>query len=155
MIRIGDRLKTEIEREGEKAYPFEGCGLLLGRVDESGQHAVAILPVENSWEKVEERRTRFRIAPQELLRAEIEAADRGLDVIGVYHSHPDHPPIASARDLNWATWSGYSYLISEIRDGAAKESRSWRLRSDRRGFDEEEIITVETVAEDLSPRSSE
>jgi proteasome lid subunit RPN8/RPN11 len=73
------------------------------------------------------------------VQAELEAMRRGLDVIGVFHSHPDSPPVASPRDLAWAAFAGYSYLITEIRQGAAVNGRSWQLLPDRSGFVEEEI----------------
>ena len=62
-----------------------------------------------------------------------------LDVIGIFHSHPDHPPVASPRDLQWAGWSGYSYLITNVENGEPQYSQSWQLAADRQSFIEEEI----------------
>ena len=139
MLTISQELLTQIHENGERSYPFEGCGLLLGRMN-NGHNAVRVVyPVPNHWEVEEEKRVRFRISDSDLMDAELKAAEMDLDVIGVFHSHPDHPPIASPRDLAWATWPGYSYLISEIFNGRAGGSQSWQLRDDRQGFDEENI----------------
>ncbi|HZD09872.1 MAG TPA: M67 family metallopeptidase, partial [Candidatus Binatia bacterium] len=87
----------------------------------------------------EERRVRFLISPQDMMRAEMAAMRQELDVVGIFHSHPDDRPIASPRDLAWATWPGYSYLITEVRGGQPGLSRSWQLSPDRSGFLEEDI----------------
>ena len=88
---------------------------------------------------IEERRVRFRIDELDLVEAELTADEHDLSVIGVFHSHPDHPPAASPRDLAWATWPGYSYLITEVRKGDPVQSKSWQLLPDRSGFYEEDI----------------
>jgi proteasome lid subunit RPN8/RPN11 len=101
--------------------------------------AEAIFPVPNRWENEEEKSYRFLIHDQDMLQAELAAAAQDLDVIGIFHSHPDHPPDASLRDLAWAAWSGYSYLITEVRDKKPVRSRSWQLLIDRSGFEQETI----------------
>ena len=143
-LRIPPEVQREIEEHGASAYPYEGCGLLLGRQSHNGRDKVvsSIFPVENRWEVEEEKVVRFQIAPQDMLQAELAAMREGLDIVGVFHSHPDHEPVASPRDLEWATWPGYSYLITEIRDGAPGRSRSWQLTSDRSGFVEEEVTVA-------------
>lgn len=132
-------LQAEIARHGMAAYPYEGCGLLLGEMTDGVKVVRAVQPTPNVWPEAEERRVRFRIAERDWLAAELAAAAQGLDIIGVFHSHPDHPPVASPRDLAWAAWSGYSYLITEIRAGQAHSSRSWELNPTRTAFDEELI----------------
>lgn len=144
MLKIDKRLKQEIESHGIAAYPYEGCGLLLGQQVKGGNGRIdnvvtSLFPVANSWEVEEEKRERFLIAPQDMLQAELTAASQGLDIVGIFHSHPDHPPIASPRDVAWAAWPGHSYLITEIRQGQSKQSRSWQLLPDRSGFEEEEV----------------
>jgi proteasome lid subunit RPN8/RPN11 len=134
-----EEILQQIKAHGAAAYPYEGCGLLLGRHVGDTNQTVAIFPVENRWEIEEEKRVRFAIAPEDMLRAELAAARQDLGVIGVFHSHPDDAPVASPRDLAWAAWSGYSYLITEVRDGAPQQSRSWQLREDRTGFIEEKL----------------
>jgi proteasome lid subunit RPN8/RPN11 len=139
MLRITLAILDQIEAHGQDAYPYEGCGLLLGRAEDGANVVTAVRCLPNMWPVEEEKRTRFRIAAEDWRDVEMEAMLDDLDVIGVFHSHPDHPPVASARDLAWAAWPGYSYLISEIRAGQPALSRSWQLKSDRSGFVEEEI----------------
>ena len=105
----------------------------------------AVRPLSNVWPVEEEKRVRFRIAENDWRDVEMEAMMQDLDVLGVFHSHPDHPPVASPRDLAWAAWPGYSYLITEIRAGRSAGSRSWQLLDDRSGFVEEKI--EETIME--------
>ncbi|MCA9968161.1 MAG: M67 family metallopeptidase, partial [Anaerolineales bacterium] len=93
----------------------------------------------NVWPIEAEKPIRFRIAEQDWLAAEMEAMLADLDIIGIFHSHPDNPPIASPRDLAWASWPGYSYIITEVAAGEPTHSRSWQLQPDRSGFVEEMI----------------
>ncbi len=139
MLIILREIQRQIEAHGTASYPYEGCGLLLGTAVNGDNIVSAIRPMQNVWPDQEERRERFRIDEQAWLQAEMSAMAAGLDVIGVFHSHPDHPPDASPRDLAWAAFSGYSYLITEIREGEPKHGRSWQLLPDRSGFVEEEI----------------
>lgn len=139
MLKLNERLAAEIKAQGAAAYPYEGCGLLLGQTDGSKKVVTALYPVENRWEVEAEKRVRFRIGAEDMLQAELRAMRQGLEIVGIFHSHPDHEPVASPRDLAWATWPGYSYLITEVREGKARTSRSWQLREDRSGFEEEKI----------------
>ncbi len=101
---------------------------------------VAVLPLSNAREG-EARRTRYMITPQDALRAEQEAAEREMDVIGVFHSHPDHPNRPSEFDREWAMpW--FTYLITSVWTGEATESRAWRLSDDRTSFREEKIEMI-------------
>ena len=143
MLRLTNGTLEEIQDHGVVSYPYEGCGLLLGRIVNGDNIVEAIYTVPNRWEDEEEKRVRFLIHDQDMLRAEMAAAEKGLDVIGIFHSHPDHPPEASPRDLAWAAWTGYSYLITEIRDGQPLKSRSWQLLLDRSGFKEEAVVIDE------------
>lgn len=139
MLQLTAALEREIQALGAAAYPYEGCGLLLGLQNGDRNVVEAIFPVENRWEVEEEKRERFLITPEAMFQAEMAAMRQGMDIVGIYHSHPDHPPVASPRDLAWATWPGYSYLITEVRDGQAGTSRSWQLAEDRSGFVEEPL----------------
>lgn len=139
MLKISAQLLTQIEAHGAASYPFEGCGLLLGTMVKGVNTVTALFPVENSWPNEAEKPERFLIAPQEMLRAEMAALRADVDVIGIFHSHPDHPPIASPRDLAWATWPNYSYLITEVREGKPGVSRAWQLTDARDGFDEQPV----------------
>jgi proteasome lid subunit RPN8/RPN11 len=98
--------------------------------------------MKNVWPKESEKPIRFRIDPQAWQQVEMEAMMKGLDVIGIFHSHPDDVPVASPRDLAWASWPGYSYLITQVLKGEPTFSRSWQLQADRSGFFEEEIEEV-------------
>jgi proteasome lid subunit RPN8/RPN11 len=139
MLQLTPELHEQIRAHGVRSYPFEGCGLLLGRTENGVNVAVGVRPLPNVWPDEEERRVRFRIAEDDWRDVELEAMLDGLDVVGVFHSHPDHPPVASPRDLAWAAWPGYSYLITRISGGAPDESRSWQLLPDRSGFVEETV----------------
>ncbi|MGB3713307.1 MAG: M67 family metallopeptidase [Candidatus Promineifilaceae bacterium] len=142
MLLLDQNVRATIASLAAESYPFEGCGLLIGSVEDGSNVVEAVFPVPNVWAEKEERRARFRIDEIDMVNAELEAAAQGLDVIGIYHSHPDHPPIASPRDLAWATWPGYSYLITEVREGKPGHSKSWQLLADRSGFYEEEIELI-------------
>lgn len=144
MLELDAGLLAAINAHGAASYPNEGCGLLLGEVAADRAVVRSIFPVENRWHIAEEKRERFLISPQDMLQAELAAEDAGLEVIGVFHSHPDHEPVASPRDLAWAAWAGYSYLITAVRDGKPAESRSWQLLPDRSGFTEEPVAVVGT-----------
>ena len=139
MLQLSSKIHETIKRHGVNAYPYEGCGLLLGRVEEGVNIVTTVRPLPNAWPDKEEKRVRFRIAEDDWRDVEFEAMLEDLDVIGVFHSHPDHPPVASARDLAWAAWPGYSYLITRIDGGMPDISRSWQLLPDRSGFIEEAV----------------
>jgi proteasome lid subunit RPN8/RPN11 len=125
----------------ERDYPYECCGLLLGSSEARGSKSIGeIFPISNAREE-EAKRNRFLIRPEELLRGEQYAAERGLDVIGFYHSHPDHPAEPSQYDLAHA-WPVYSYIVVSVRAEAAGDLRSWEMEPDRSTFTEEEILVV-------------
>ncbi len=134
---------TRIHQHGEQAYPEEGAGLLLGENKGNEQQVSEILSLTNEREE-NARHNRYQLSPQDYLRGE-ELADRmGLDVLGVYHSHPDHPNQPSEFDRQWA-WPNFSYLITSVVQGLAVESRSWRLNEDRANFSEEEVEVVDQI----------
>ena len=95
-------------------------------------------PISNAREETA-KRNRFLIRPEELLRGEQRAAAKGFDIIGFYHSHPDHPAVPSAYDLEHA-WPVYSYIVVAIKSGNTQELRSWEMQADRTRFAEEEIL---------------
>ncbi len=130
-VRITDDQLTAIRRHGARIYPDECCGALLG--PKSGEVTEAY-PLDNTFP--DGQRRRFLVGPDEYRRAEARAAETGLHLIGFYHSHPDHPAEPSQFDLDHA-WPNLSYLIVSVRQGQAKEARSWRLKADRSAFEEE------------------
>jgi len=138
-ISVGPAQLEEIRRHGETDYPHECCGLLIGSFAEDGRKlADEILPISNARED-SAKRNRFLIAPEDLLRGEKHAMQRGLDVVGFYHSHPDHPAVPSQFDIDHA-WPVYSYIIVSVRDGRAEDLFSYQLRADRSRFDAEALL---------------
>ena len=138
ILRISDEVIARIHEHGEQAYPEEGAGFLLGADAEDGKRVVtSIFPLANSRED-EARHNRFLITPEDYLKAELTADKLGLILIGVFHSHPDHPNQPSEYDREWAQ-PFFSYIITSVNQGKAAESRSWRLREDRSKFEEEKI----------------
>lgn len=142
MLEIQKNIHEQIKAHGAGSYPHEGCGLLLGHMTPERNIVTDILPVENKWPNEEEKPVRFRIVPEDMMQAELKAMRQGVDIIGIFHSHPNHPPVASPRDLAWATWPGYSYIITQIDNGVPSHSQSWQLADDRNGFVEEEILEI-------------
>jgi proteasome lid subunit RPN8/RPN11 len=135
-IFIPLELLALIHANGEKAYPDEGAGFLFGR-DGATRQVSAVYDLPNARED-EARHNRYLVSPQDYLKGELEAERQGLDVIGVFHSHPDSPNAASEYDREWAQ-PFFSYVITSVIAGKAAESRSWRLTDDRTQFLDEII----------------
>ena len=125
-----------IGRHGEATYPEECCGFLIGQASGEATVVERLLPVAN--ERQDSRHNRYVINPETVLAAHKEARAAGADVVGYYHSHPDHPSRPSDFDREHA-WPGLSYLIVSVQKGHAADARSWRLADDRERFDEEII----------------
>lgn len=136
-LEISPEVLRLIHRHGEAAYPEEGAGLLLGNDTGKARTVQAIVDLPNTRED-QARRNRYLLSAEDYLQGEAEADRLGLDVLGVFHSHPDHPNRPSEFDREWA-WPSYSYIITSIWSGRALESRSWRLTDDRQDFVEEPI----------------
>lgn len=138
MLSLTDAQRAEMRSHGERDYPYECCGLLVGRFAREGRkEVVETYPISNAREE-EAKRNRFLIRPEELLRGERHARSRGLDVVGFYHSHPDEEAVPSGYDLEHA-WPTYSYIVVSVRGGRAVALRSWEMEADRSRFNEEEI----------------
>jgi len=138
-LTVAGKELDQIRRHGESEYPHECCGLLIGSFEPSGHKVTEeIFPISNSREEAA-KRNRFLIAPEDLLRGEKHARQTRRDVVGFYHSHPDHPAVPSAFDLEHA-WPVYSYVIVAVRDGVASDLFSYELRSDRSRFDAEDLL---------------
>ena len=138
MIEIGDEHLARIRAHGERDYPYECCGLLIGRFDNDERKLVVeTYPISNAREEAA-KRNRFLIRPDELMRGEKYAREKKLDVVGFYHSHPDDRAIPSQYDLNHA-WPTYSYIVVSVMEARAGELRSWEMEADRSQFNEEEI----------------
>ena len=139
MLILPISLHDQIRAHGAASYPHEGCGLLLGEARDGANAVLAARPLPNVWPVESEKPERFRIDPADWRDVELEAMGEGLDVVGIFHSHPDYPPVASPRDVAWAAFAGYSYLITQVVAGTPGLSRSWQLLPDRSGFVEEPI----------------
>ncbi|MCJ7717914.1 MAG: M67 family metallopeptidase [Anaerolineales bacterium] len=138
-IKIPSHLLRDIQAHGENAYPEEGAGLLLGSEQDGVRIVRNLLKLENAREE-NARHNRYLITAKDMLQGEKQAERLGLSIIGIFHSHPDHPNHPSEFDREWAIpW--YSYLITNVQNGQALESSCWRLKDDRSGFSPEEIIT--------------
>ena len=126
-LRLPGALADEIRRHGEAAYPAECCGAMVGRVEGAAKAVLRLSPAVN-------RRTddphRYLIAPDDLRRLEHEVREAGQEIVGYYHSHPDHPARPSAFDAEHA-WPWYSYLIVRIDRGRGADMASWVLDDER------------------------
>ncbi len=140
-IQTTQTLLDGIRKHGEATFPYECCGFLIGQVDGDHKSLTEIRSAEN--EKEENLERRFLITPQKYMEAERYAASIQQDVLGFYHSHPDHPAKPSQFDLDHA-WPNQSYIIVSIMNGSADALTSWNLKEDRSAFDEEPIQTPET-----------
>jgi len=139
MITIAADALAAILAHGEADFPFEACGLLVGRDDPGGARRVEVVcPLPNVREE-EERHHRFLIAPEDLVREERRVRLEGREIVGVYHSHPDRPAAPSRHDLRLA-WPLYSYVVVAVRAGSAVEALSWRLSADRVRFEPEALV---------------
>lgn len=141
-IQLTSEITKQIHTFLESAYPDEGAGLLLGDEQDGRRRVLAILPLANSRES-SARHNRYLITPQDMLHGEQEAMRLGLDIVGIFHSHPDSLNRPSEFDREWALpW--FSYLITTVAAGQAQSSRSWRLEEDRSQFTEESVAVLPT-----------
>jgi proteasome lid subunit RPN8/RPN11 len=131
MLRISNSDYAAIRKHGEDTYPNECCGVLLGRMDDGIRVVRETVRCGNTRE--DSPQNRYNIAPQELIAAQRKAREKGMDIIGFYHSHPDHPPRWSTTDLNEAHWFACSYVITSVEAGIASRTYSFVLA----GNDEE------------------
>ncbi len=141
ILRIREDLAEQIRRHGVETYPHECCGALLG-LDSSSSSAsaprevLALLRLVNRSE--DSPRNRFSVTPDDVRAAESAARSQRLELLGWYHSHPDHPARPSEYDREHA-WPWYSYIIVSIHNAVPRDFTSWRLAGDRTRFSEERI----------------
>lgn len=126
-----------IKKQGEKAYPDECCGFLLGRRHKENKEVLMTLRADNAREN-QEKYNRFLITADAYLSCEKVASLKDLDILGFYHSHPNARAKPSLHDLEHG-WPWYSYVIVSVREKAAKEVTSWVLQNDRSKFTQENI----------------
>ena len=155
MIYFSRPQLQQIETHAQQPYPEESCGLLIGTIEGDHPRVIEVRETDNNWtpEMIEgfengrssqhqhlSRKNRFSIDPSVLLQVQKEIRDRNWNIIGVYHSHPDHPAIPSACDREIA-WPDYSYIIASLRNGKVTEIKSWKLQENKQ-FAAEKIIIV-------------
>jgi proteasome lid subunit RPN8/RPN11 len=147
MIRLNKSQLDSIRRHSARDYPSECCGILLGKANGDEKQVTEVVPLTNlrhdparAQELLpldnpdrETEKNRFLIDPLDQLRVEKDARARGLDVVGYYHSHPDHPARPSTYDRDHA-WPWYSYVIIAVERGVPKDYTSWVLAEDRAAF---------------------
>lgn len=148
-VAVSEALLAQIRRHAESTYPHECCGALLGRESEvagtpllhqglkhTSRQVLRIFAMDNR--NGESPRNRFMVTAEDVRAAEAEAVQHGLEIVGWYHSHPDHPARPSEFDRDHA-WPWYSYFIVSVRQRAAEDLTSWRLSDDRLEYSEEGI----------------
>jgi proteasome lid subunit RPN8/RPN11 len=146
-LTIHEELVRRIEAHGHETYPHECCGALLGRDDNGTREVLELLPLPNR--RNDSPRNRFELAPDDVRLAEKTAREKQLDLLGWYHSHPDAPARPSEFDREHA-WPWYSYIIVSVREGDAREMKSWRLQDDRSAYSAE---TIEIEAPTRAPEA--
>jgi proteasome lid subunit RPN8/RPN11 len=139
-IKISKPYLQIIQALAEESFPNECCGFLLGNSNGTSREVVSTLPVENEREESAQH-NRYLITPQRYLASERFARDKGLDIIGFYHSHPDAEARPSVYDTEHA-WPWYSYIIVSVRDGSAAETTAWVMKEDRSGFNQENLLIL-------------
>ena len=150
ILRLSTEIAAQIRSHSAETYPNECCGALLGRDGEAkeavstagpqltAREVLALFPLVNRRD--DSPRNRFSVTSEDVRDAERAAREEGLEVIGWYHSHPDHPARPSQYDRDHA-WPWYSYIIVSVANGHPQDMTSWRLRDDRTDFASEEIAT--------------
>lgn len=138
MLKLSQKEYSEIRRHGEETYPHECCGVLLGQMDGDVRTVTSTARCGNT--RTDSPQNRYHIDPKELIRIQRQGRERGEDVIGFYHSHPDHPAHWSPTDLAEAHWIGCSYVITSVEKGKAAITNSFELsgsdENDKRLLDE-------------------
>ena len=149
MLVIRQSELDALRQHGEETYPHECCGVMLGRIDRDERVVEAALRADNT--RTDSPHNRYNIDPRELVRIQRQSRERGLDVIGFYHSHPDHPARWSQTDLAEAHWVGCSYVITSVEQGRATVTNSFLLagtQEDDKRFEDERIRVVVAEAAD-------
>lgn len=146
MIRLSDFAWSVVRDHCAAAYPEEACGFLVGNSGPAGKSVGAVTPLANRLES-SARVHGFALGPSDFTRAEREATERGLTLVGVYHSHPDHPARPSRADLE-AALPFFSYLIVSVREGRPGVFGSYVLSAGRGSFEAETVqLTLESLNE--------
>ena len=145
-LALNPGIAEAIRAHGVETYPNECCGALYG----TAKTVTATFALPNTTE--EGPRRRFLVRPQDYREAEKRATELGVELLGFYHSHPDHPARPSQYDLDHA-WPFFSYIIVSVRAGVSEDMTSWLLRDDRSGFDPETLTYAEHNSHSDAPPS--
>jgi proteasome lid subunit RPN8/RPN11 len=140
VLKMSDTAYEQIRKHGEETYPHECCGVLLGLSADGTNEVQAVVRAGNT--RTDSAHNRYQIAPQELVRIQRQARAQELDIVGFYHSHPDHPARWSATDFAEAHWIGCSYVITAVEKKTAKETNSFLLTGtgeEDKKFEDEQI----------------
>ena len=129
----------QLRQESESAYPFEGCGLLLGPLEKT-KRAIQVRSLRNVLRDQGRGRFDFEFSPLEFLEAQRAAEHDRLDIVGLYHTHPDHPPRPSATDSAQPMLAGWINVIASVHGGRFKEARSWWREDENQPFAESELV---------------
>lgn len=150
MLKIEKSVYDFLRSHGEQTYPHECCGVLLGHDNGGERVATQAKPCGNT--RTDSPQNRYNIDPKDLIRIQLDGREDGLDILGFYHSHPDHPAQWSQTDLAEAHWLGCSYVITSVMNGQADVTNSFRLTGDSEESKRLEDEDIEVVA--LAQRSA-
>jgi proteasome lid subunit RPN8/RPN11 len=148
MLKLCEQVYDAIRHYGEETYPYECCGVLLGRSADGVNEVEEAVPAGNT--RIDSAHNRYQIAPQDLVKIQRLGRDRGLDIVGFYHSHPDHPAQWSKTDFAEAHWIGCSYVITSVNEGVAQETNSFLLTGtaeEDKAFESEAVVVAALEAE--------
>jgi proteasome lid subunit RPN8/RPN11 len=147
MLKLNEQTYKAIRHHGEETYPHECCGVLLGRFSEGVNEVEDAIRAGNT--RTDSAHNRYHIAPQELVKIQRQGRERGLDIVGFYHSHPDHPAQWSQTDFAEAHWLGCSYVITAVAKGTAQQTNSFLLTGsteEDKAFADEAIVVGQEEA---------
>lgn len=134
-INVSEAERDQMLQHAQEVYPHECCGVLIGCEQDGWKRVRLVMRITNKRD--DSPRNRYLMEPKEFLNAEREARRLGLEIVGIYHSHPDHPARPSEFDREHA-WPYYSYIIYSVEKGTVVDAHSWMLKADESGFDEED-----------------
>lgn len=143
MLKLSIDAFEKIRNHGEQAFPDECCGVLFGKTNGKERYVIDVLEIHNSFDPAEKYH-RFLITPDNYRSAEKTAREKGLDIFGFYHSHPNAPSAASKYDLDHA-FPWFSYLIVSVMKGKFYDIHSWIMEDDRSIFREENVIIDQSI----------
>ncbi|HIP43615.1 MAG TPA: M67 family peptidase [Aquifex aeolicus] len=138
MLKLKEEALDKMIKQAKRDYPYETCGLLIGKVN--GDERIVLEAFETPNVNPDRKHDRYEIAPKDYMKAEDYAMSKGLEIVGVYHSHPDHPDRPSEFDLKRA-FPEFSYIILSVQKGKVVSFRSWELKGEK--FEEEKLEVID------------